>query len=587
MTNPVTQRLSSYTSSTSPVWEEPSPPFISLPLTGFTVALFLTIALFMGLGLHAWQSFQATKNLQERGIRLIQLIGMIRYLDETLYLSVQMSTATGAPSWEQRYRRLAPQLDGAMREASELAPHLKDLDGFSQTQAANQSLAKMEDTIFRTVRARRLEHAQTLLGAQPYTEQRQVYAQGIRATLDAMQRHTDSVIDTQRRYTYWAVVGVITAMPVLLGAWLGAFITIRRYIADRKRVHETMRENTAMIRAIVNTAADGIITIDEEGGVIESFNPAAEKIFGYKTEEVVGESIQMLLPSSDNAHPYPPQPSNAADNADGPTNPIDWEVTAKRKDGSTFPMGLSVSEVRLDNRRLLTIIVRDESQRKALQREVLEISAREQQRIGRDLHDGLGQELTGISLLAGALRKRLEDRGVPEAPDAGEISDLVKQAIEHTRALVKGLCPVDLEADGLMYAMKEMANTINQIYSRVSCRFACDKPILVKDHTIATHLYYIAREAVNNAIRHGRARRILIRITSTGDRAVLSIENTGKPMPPEAYKSSGRGLHIMNYRARMIGGTLEVGPRIDGGTVVSCSFAGFDEPDATTQDKEV
>jgi PAS domain S-box-containing protein len=321
----------------------------------------------------------------------------------------------------------------------------------------------------------------------------------------------------------------------------------------------------------VNTAVDGIVTIDEKG-IVESVNPAAERLFGYSVDEVIGQNISMLMPN-----PYKREHdgylANYLRTSTAKIIGIGREVVGLRKDGATFPMDLAVSEFCIGERRMFTGIVRDISKRKELESEVMNISTFEQQRIGQDLHDGLGQELTGIALLAGVLQKRLADKDVPESKNAGEIGDLVNQTIDHTKALVKGLCPVALETEGLMIALRDLADTVRDVYG-VSCTCDCQQPILIDDHTKAMHLYYIANEAVNNSIRHGKAKRIVISTKQQNGNVSLAVSDDGAGIPDESIRKRGSGLRIMNYRARMIGGSLEIRLGPGGGTIVRCSFNG-------------
>lgn len=206
-----------------------------------------------------------------------------------------------------------------------------------------------------------------------------------------------------------------------------------------------------------------------------------------------------------------------------------------------------------------------------MERQVLEISAREQMRIGQDLHDGLGQQLTGIGFKGQLLARDLAEKGLPEATTASALVEMVSDAISQTRSLARGLYPVHLEADGLMTALQELAAQTQSLYG-IPCRFFCEEPILLYDRAVTTHLYRIAQEALNNAVRHGKATAIEIELLEEGEAVSLSIRDNGVGMPSDAPPHKGLGLSIMRYRARMIEGTLEVGPAASGGTAVTCRF---------------
>jgi signal transduction histidine kinase len=166
---------------------------------------------------------------------------------------------------------------------------------------------------------------------------------------------------------------------------------------------------------------------------------------------------------------------------------------------------------------------------------------------------------------------RLAEKQVDETVDAGKIVKLVNEAIHKTRELARGLLPVVSEEQGLMSALQLWAAEVEDIFN-VPCRFQCETPVLIRDDEIATHLYHIAQEAVHNAIKHGRPQNILIRLTAEHARGTLLIEDDGIGIRESREHMQGMGLHIMNYRAGMIGGTLDVRPGRIRGTAVTCTF---------------
>jgi signal transduction histidine kinase len=209
--------------------------------------------------------------------------------------------------------------------------------------------------------------------------------------------------------------------------------------------------------------------------------------------------------------------------------------------------------------------------RKRLEQEILAISEREQTKIGRELHDSLGQQLTGIAIMAKVLQQRLETYTPEDAARAGELVKLISRAIEETRQLSRGLHPVALDENGLMSALQSMALATEGLPG-VTCVFECDQPVPVRNASMAVHLYRIAQEAVSNAIRHGQAKRIAISLTSTHSRATLSIVNDGRRFPKRLPRTRGMGLQVMGYRAEVIGGILNVRQGPIGGTQVTCDF---------------
>ncbi len=452
-----------------------------------------------------------------------------------------------------------------------------------------------------------------------------------------------------------------------------------------------LRDSEARLRAILETAVEGIVTISERG-IIESFNPAAEKIFGYKAQEVIGQNIKILMPEP-YRHEHDGYLNNYVRGGEARIIGIGREVSGRRHDGSIFPMDLSVSEVRLADRRIFTGFIRDITERKAaekamlyfaslvessddaiigktldghitswnsgaetifgfshdeavgapisiiipgdripeeqailekigrgesiehfetirkrkdgrmvdisvtispireqggkivgaskvarniterkrLENEILEISEREQRRIGSDLHDGLCQELAGVELMCQVLEQKLEAKSKTESKQAADIATHIRGAITHTRRLARGLSPVELEKNGLVSALHELAGTVQNLY-RIECRLECPDTILIRNNTYATHLFRIAQEAVNNAIKHGKARQIIISLKPTGSRVEMAVKDDGGGISPTPPKSKGMGLHIMKYRAGAVGGTLEIEGAAGKGTTVVCNF---------------
>jgi signal transduction histidine kinase len=209
------------------------------------------------------------------------------------------------------------------------------------------------------------------------------------------------------------------------------------------------------------------------------------------------------------------------------------------------------------------------AERKRAERELLEISEREQRRIGQDLHDSVCQQLTGATLAGQVLQEKLAAKHLPLAADAAKVVALVEEGIDLSRKLAKGLHPVEMEADGLMFALEEYALTASALF-KVACRFECDSPVLIHDTATAGHLYRIAQESVGNAIKHGRAKKILIRLEAEEAGTVLSIRDDGSGLPATLPKHRGLGLNIMAHRSTMIGGRFEARRDEAGGTLVTC-----------------
>ena len=214
---------------------------------------------------------------------------------------------------------------------------------------------------------------------------------------------------------------------------------------------------------------------------------------------------------------------------------------------------------------------RAELKLRELEHEILRVSEAEQRRIGHDLHDGLGQQLAGIRFMTSALQGKLAAKSLPEAAEAAQIEEMAVEAIRQARGLARGLCPVEPEEGGLAAALEQLAASIEST-SRVSCSLVCEHAPPIREPATALHLYRIAQEAASNAIRHGRPKRIVIRLDGAGGRGTLTVRDDGVGLPAEATRGEGLGLRIMEHRASVIGGSLEVRPHDEGGTVVTCTF---------------
>ena len=339
-------------------------------------------------------------------------------------------------------------------------------------------------------------------------------------------------------------------------------------ISDLKRVEEELQEERNFVSAILDTVGALVVVLDDEGRILR-FNPACEIITGYSMEEVRGKCIWDLFLVSEEADRFrtifevlrtdllPQDYQSSWLTKHGDQRLIAWTSTLLPGSGET------------SNYIIATGI--DITERKQLEKAILEISAREQRRIGQDLHDGLGQHLTGIAFMAKVHEARLAEQKRSEADDAAKLVKLVNEAIHKTRELARGLLPVVSESHGLMSALQVWTAEVEDLFG-VSCRLQCESPVLIHDVTTATHLYHIAQEAVNNAMKHGGARKIVIELKAEQGRGRMAVYDDGKGIVEGPERTQGMGLHIMHYRAGMIGGSLEVRRESAGGTVVACNF---------------
>lgn len=320
-----------------------------------------------------------------------------------------------------------------------------------------------------------------------------------------------------------------------------------------------------LLSEALESAANGIAITDTQGRILW-VNPAFSRLTGYDRAEVVGRTPRILKSGK-----HPPELYRQLWDTILRGEPWRGEMLNRRKDGSLYSEEMTITPVRSGGGEITHFVAvkQDVTERKRLEREILEISDREQRRIGQDLHDGLCQELAGIELMSQALEQKIAARSKADAARAAEIAGHVRDAIRHTRLLARGLSPVTLDSEGLMSALHELAANTEKIF-HVPCRFDCQPAVTVADHAAATHLFRIAQEAVSNAVKHGKARHISLRLTRHRDRLKLVVSDDGVGLPEPLPRGQGMGLRIMESRAAMIGGTLVAENDPSGGARVLC-----------------
>lgn len=208
------------------------------------------------------------------------------------------------------------------------------------------------------------------------------------------------------------------------------------------------------------------------------------------------------------------------------------------------------------------------AERERLEKAVLEVGERERRSVGRDLHDGLGQHLTGTALVAQALAAQLGQRGAIEAAEARKIVALIEEGIDQTRSVAKGLVLGEIEQAGLAVALRDLTAASAAKFN-LQCELRCDLAAELEPDA-AAHLYRIAQEALGNAARHGRARRIGVELTENEREITLRITDDGVGLPPPDRRGQGLGLRIMAHRAAMVGARFAIEAAPGGGTIVTC-----------------
>lgn len=354
--------------------------------------------------------------------------------------------------------------------------------------------------------------------------------------------------------------------PVSL-AWRACPTNMSADESEFRAMEAALRESEQRLRAILETAVEGIVTIDERG-VVESLNPAACRIFGYAPDEIVGQNVSLLMPSPyrENHDAYL---GNYLRTGQAKIIGIGREVVGRRKDGSVFPMELSISEVRLADRRLFTGFVRDISERRQLEQAVAASAEQERARIARELHDGLGQQLGGLLYMANGLCRDLQSAHAAQAETARQLSQELATAITQARNLSHELYAVPPQPDGLVEALGHLAERLAG-ECQIACAFTCETDVLVHNQAVASHIYRIAQEAVQNVVKHSHASRIDIELALRSAELELIVRDDGVGLPTKRL-SRGLGLHTMEQRSRLIGGRLQAQTCASGGVKIVCS----------------
>ncbi len=382
---------------------------------------------------------------------------------------------------------------------------------------------------------------------------------------------------TKRGERFWNDL-FITPIRNAAGA-VTHYVGVQNDVTDRVEAASHHAER-AELAAAVEQAADAVVVtsggLDRPGPTIRYVNEAFVQMTGYDRDEVVGRSPRFMQgPMTDRA---------ALDRLRRQLErglPYHGELVNQKKDGTPYVVEIDIMPMRNDRGEVVRFVStqRDVTERRRLEAEVLGATSRAQAEIARDLHDGVGQVLAGTAFLLHGLAGDLEDDRSAYAEQASRAADLVRQAQRQARTLAHGLFPAAVTGDGLAAELARLAEETAATYD-VDCRFVCDAPFAARPDDRAVDLYRIAQEAIGNAIRHGQARTVTVCLdppregTEPSDGlAALVIEDDGVGMPDsEAQGGSGIGVNTMRYRARRIGGSLEIVPRAGGGTAVQIRF---------------
>jgi two-component system sensor kinase FixL len=375
---------------------------------------------------------------------------------------------------------------------------------------------------------------------------------------------------------------------------------------ENARLYAEVLQTRDFLRSITDNSLDGIVTTDAHGR-ITYFSPGSEAMTGFRAAEVVNRTLiegsiqgisitrgaQLVFANQAFAtifgydhpdelldrdwrelvtpHEYARLIAYGKVRLCDDTAPSRYVFQGRRKDGSLIWLETMKTLVWWEGELATLGTSIDITETRRLEQEILRVSEHEQRRLGQDLHDDLGQQLTGMAFLNKALTQKLASRSLPEAADASRLSDMLQQALSQTRKLARGLYPVELASQGLQAALQSLAASVETLYG-VSCRLQEHDAWNACDHDVATHLYRIVQEAVTNAIKHGQARRLAIGLAERPESLLLTIQDDGCGFAAVEEQTTGLGLRIMRYRASMLGGELAIQHTDNQGTLVTCQL---------------
>jgi PAS domain S-box-containing protein len=380
-------------------------------------------------------------------------------------------------------------------------------------------------------------------------------------------------ISVLQKPPWWNLQKLLWAVGILGVVVLGAFAWVA---VLRRRVHK----QTGIIREKLQTEAalkeryedlfenaNDIMFTHDAKGLVTSINKIGEQLLQRSRQELLSTRLVDLVAEEQRAaaEQWLKQVIKGAE-----IPPVELDFINKSGQRVRLEIGARMieqagKEVEVEG------IARDITERKRLEKEILEISNREQRRIGHDLHDGVCQELAGIAYRIDILADQLQEKSLAESAEAERVGTLVNEAITKTRGVARGLFPVQLEENGLIWALEDLAANASNLF-RIKCNLEYEEPFPTVENDVALHLFYIVQEAMLNAAKHGKASQVNITLARQGERLVLTIQDDGSGFEKPGSNYTGMGIRIMRYRARVIGATLDLTSRPGQGTQVTCVF---------------
>jgi two-component system sensor kinase FixL len=366
----------------------------------------------------------------------------------------------------------------------------------------------------------------------------------------------------------------IQAGLIALGvALLAILIASTIFSRITQPIARQIEQQAETFRTLVETVRESIVLIDVNG-CIQFVNPSAESLFGYSPGELIGKDVGILMPSTHSAA-HGRYVDQYLSTGVGKIIGTGRQLLGVRKDGSRFPMHLSIGDIDLPHTRLFTGVIMDLTEQKQLQREIMDIPVREQRHIGQELHDGLGQQLTGLGMLAASLLNKVSK---PEFKLASQLADGIQESLTQLRSLSRGLVPIEVNTENFNVALQNLAKEVEQ-QTRMRIDLELDDISSLNINSAIMHLYRVAQEAINNAVKHAQADLITVTLKINGDQGELNISDNGLGMSSILMHGDGLGLRIMHHRCSLFDGEFSIRPGDPKGTVVCCRFPVDYNPD--------
>ncbi|MGD8426668.1 MAG: PAS domain S-box protein [Balneolaceae bacterium] len=347
---------------------------------------------------------------------------------------------------------------------------------------------------------------------------------------------------------------------------------IARDITTNKQLESEMRQNQVHREIILDNVSDGILSINGKG-IITTCNKAVNNIFGYKPSEIIGRDINMLF-NTRKEHIFPTYFVNINE-GEGSISINEREMTGKRKEGSIFPLSVSINEIFLAGEKNFICVMKDLTKQRKLEQKIVEVSQNEQMRLASYLHDNIGQTLSGLRLMSLNLSRILTANGLGGADEVKEISELIHEADGKLRDLARGLVASGINADNLEGALKQLKLKTEKLYD-VQCDLNINSGMEIREKNIIQHIYRIAQEAIRNSVMHGKADTVKIVLDESEKNILLQIIDNGRGFSRSMKDTGGKGIGIttMKYRAQLLGGQLNV-TDIEKGAQITCEFPNY------------